>query len=129
MTEMTKTTATAIAERYLAVWSQPVAAARRDAVTELWAPDGAEFVEGIQFRGHDELETRVEGAYQEFLASGQYALTGADDVSEHGDIVTFTVQLTAPDGAVAWIARVFLLVNEDGTVQEDYQLTVQPMAA
>jgi hypothetical protein len=129
MTEITEPITSAIAGRYLAVWSEPDPAARRAAITELWAPDGAEFVEGTRFQGHEELETRIAGAYQEFVGSGRYAVTAAGDVTRHGDITTFTIQLTASDGAVAWAARVFLLLGQDGLIRQDYQLTVKPLAA
>ena len=52
----------------------------------------------------------------------------ADDMTCHDDIVTFTIQLlSANDGEVAWAARVFLLVDRDGRIREDYQLTVKPL--
>jgi hypothetical protein len=99
MTETSELTAGKFADRYLAVWSEPDPAARRAAVAALWAPDGVEFIDGgIQFRGHDGLDTRVREAYEQFVATGAYALTSAGDVASHGDIVTFTVQLTTPDG-------------------------------
>ena len=104
-------------------------ASRRAAIAGLWAPDGAEFVEGIQFRGHGELDARIADAYQEFVASGRFRVTLADDVTLHDDIVTFTIQLIAPDGEVGWAARVFLLLGADGLIRQDYQLTVQPLAA
>jgi hypothetical protein len=59
MTETSELAASEVADRYLAVWSEPDPAARRAAVTALWAPDGVEFIDGIQFRGHDELDARV----------------------------------------------------------------------
>lgn len=129
MTEITEPMASAIVGRYLAVWSEPDPASRRAAIAGLWAPDGTEFVEGTQFRGHEGLQTRIADAYQEFVASGRYAVTAADDMTRHDDIVTFTVQLTAPDGEAAWAARVFLLLGEDGLIRQDYQLTVKPLAA
>jgi hypothetical protein len=129
MTEITEPMTTTIAGRYLAVWSEPDPAARRAAIAGLWAPDGAEFVEGTRFQGHEELEARIAGAYQEFVGSGRYAVTAAGDVTRHGDIVTFTIQLTAADGAVAWAARVFLLLGADGFIRQDYHLTVKPLAA
>lgn len=129
MTETTDRIVTEIANRYLAVWSEPDPAARRAAVASLWAPDGVEFVDGgTQFRGHDGLDARVRGAYEKFVANGDYAVTSAGDAVRHGDIVTFTVQLTAPDGEVAWASRVFLLLGRDGLIREDYQLTVKPLA-
>jgi hypothetical protein len=113
--------------RYLAVWSEPDPAARRATVASLWTPDGVEFIDGKQFRGLDELEVRVAGAYDAFIGNGKYTLTGADDVSVHGDIATFTVHLADDSGEAAWTARVFLLVGPDGRVQEDYHIVVKPL--
>lgn len=128
MPQITKPGTAEIVKRYVAVWSEPVPTSRLAAIAGLWAPDGAEFVEGTQFRGHEELDARITGAYQQFVASGRYAVTTAGDVARHGDIVTFTIQLTAPGDEVAWAARVFLLLGADGLIREDYQLTVKPLA-
>ena len=117
-----------VATRYLAVWSEPDPGSRRTAIAGLWAPGGTEFVEGTQFRGHEELDARIAGAYQAFVASGRYTVTGPGDVTRHDDIVAFTIQLVAPGGETAWAARVFLLLDADGRIREDYQLTVQPLA-
>jgi hypothetical protein len=129
MTQTTETTTDAITAQYLAVWNEADPAARRAAVTALWAADGAEFVHEVQHRGHDELTARVTGAYEKFVATGEYTITSAGDEARHGDLVTFTARLTTPAGATAWAARVFLLVGADGLIREDYQLVVQPLAA
>jgi len=129
MNEVAQPKTAAIAERYLAVWSEPDPAARDAAIAGLWAPDGAEFTEGTQFRGHEELQARIAHAYQAFVGSGGYAVTHAEDVTRHDDIVTFTIQLTDPEGEVAWAARVFLLLDRDGLIRQDYQLTVKTLAA
>ena len=129
MTETTEAAARAIIDRYVAVWGEPDAEARRAAIGSLWEPDGVEYVEGIQFRGHEELDDRIAHAYETFVASGKYNVTMADDVSRHDDIITFSVQLSTPEGEVAWAARVFLLLGETGRIREDCQLTVQPLAA
>ena len=84
---------------------------------------------GIQFRGYDELDRRIARAYDEFVGSGTYHATMADDASRHDDVITFTVQLSTHQGEVAWAARVFVLLGESGRIREDYQLTVQPLAA
>jgi hypothetical protein len=122
-----------VAGRYLAVWSEPDPARRRRAIAALWAPGGIEFVEGVQFRGHEALEARIAEAYQAFVGSGKYAVTSAGDAAAHHDIVTLTIQLTEAGGdragPVAWAARVFLVLGADGRIREDYQLTVQPLAA
>jgi hypothetical protein len=130
MTETTETAARTITDRYVAVWNQPDAQSRRAAIEGLWEPNGVEYVDGgIQFRGHEELESRIAHAYDEFVGSGKYNASLADDVSRHDDIVTFTVQLSTHEGEVAWAARVFIYVGETGRIREDYQLTVQPLAA
>jgi hypothetical protein len=127
MTETTEPATLAITGRYLAVWSEHDPAARRAAIAGLWTPDGAEFIEGTRFRGHEELGARIAHAHEEFVAGGKYAVTSAGDVARHDDIVTFTIQLTAPGGEVAWAARIFLLLGPDGLIREDYQLTVKPL--
>ena len=129
MTKTTEAAARTITDRYLAVWSEPDAQSRRAAIGSLWEPDGVEYVEGIQFRGHEELDGRIARAYDEFVGSGKYIATVADDVSRHDDVVTLTVQLCTHEGEVAWAARVFVCVGETGRIREDYQLTVRPLAA
>ncbi|OIJ95483.1 hypothetical protein BIV25_20290 [Streptomyces sp. MUSC 14] len=117
--------------RYVALWSEADAAARRRAVAELWAPDGVEFVEGTRFRGHDALADRVAEAYGLFVASGTYHVTHDDHVTVHDDIVMLTIRLTYATGTqlgqVAWAARVFLVLDDDGRILQDYHLTVQPL--
>ena len=115
-----------IVDRYLAVWSEPDPEARRRAVTGLWTPDGVEYVEGVQFRGHDGLEARVAEAFGRF--GRDYTISSAGDVAVHDDLITFTVQLVAAD-EVAWAARVFLLLTGDGRISEDYHLTVRALTA
>ena len=122
---MTKTAD--VVDRYMAVWSEPDPDARHAAVAGLWAADGTEFLEAKQYRGHEELTARVARAYEAFVASGKYAITFADDVAWHGDIVTFTAQLTAPSGEIDWSARVFLVLGPDNLIREDYHLTVKPL--
>jgi hypothetical protein len=128
MTETMQAAVRTITDQYLAVWNEPDAQARLAAIASLWEPDGVEYVEGIQFRGHEALDGRIARAYEEFVGSGKYNVTMADDVTRHDDVITFTVQLSTPAGAVAWASRVFLLLGESGRIQEDYQLTVQPLA-
>ena len=129
MTATTEAAARTIADQYLAVWSVPDPQARRDAIARLWEPDGVEYVEGVQFRGHDALDERIAHAYDQFVGSGTYRVTAADNVTTHGDVITGTVQLSDADGEVAWAARVFIVLGETGRIKEDYQLTVKPLPA
>jgi hypothetical protein len=81
----------------------------------------------LRRQGGAEFPARVVHAYTDFVANSRYAVTCADDLDRHDDIATFTIQLTAPGGEVAWAARVFLFLDERGRIRED-QLTVQPPA-
>jgi len=118
---------TEITSRYLAVWSEPDPEARRKAIANIWAPDGVEYVEGKQFRGHAELEKRVAGAYEQFVADRGFSVVSGGDTTRHGDIITATAQFLTPDDEVVWSARTFLILGDDGLIREDYQLTVQPL--
>ena len=119
-----------VADRYAAVWSEPDDDRRRAAVAALWADDAVEYVEGTQFREHDELVARVAHAYAEFVGSGRFTVARAAEVSLHDQVLVLTIQLLgADDGSLAWAARVFLVLDENGRIREDYQLTVQPLNA
>jgi hypothetical protein len=129
MTQQTEFDITAIVACYLAVWNEPDAGSRRAAVAALWVAEGTEFVHEAQFHGHEELEARVARAYQAFVADGKYTVAGPGDVTRHGDIVAFTAQLVTPAGEVDWATRIFLLLDGDGRIREDYQVTTKPLPA
>jgi hypothetical protein len=120
---------TVIADRYTAVWNESDTQARRLSIAGLWASDGVEYVDGARFNGLDELHDRIACAYTDFVGSGRYLVDRADDARRHDDLVSFTIRLITPGTSeIAWAARVFLLLDSDGRIREDYQLTVQPLA-
>jgi hypothetical protein len=118
---------TDIADRYVALWRETDPEARRAAIASVWVPDGVEYVEGTQFRGHAELEKRVAEANQQFVVERGLSIVAVDDRERHGDIITGTVQMVDTDLEVVWSARIFLILNDDGQIVQDYQLTVQPL--
>ena len=63
-----------IVGRYLAVWSETDPEGASAGRGRPLAPDGVEFVEAAQFRGHEQLEARIAEACQEFVESGKYAV-------------------------------------------------------
>jgi hypothetical protein len=114
--------------RYVAVWNEADDGARRRAVEALWSADGAEFLDGLVFRGHDELSDRIERAYEQFVGSDLYTATAADDAARGGAIVAFTIQLVDEEDEAAWAARVFLVLDADDLIREDYHVTVKALA-
>src|SRR4029450_10681372 len=91
-----------LVERYVAVWNEPDATRRRQAVAELWSQDALhvlqppEEVRGsaasldvrsiFQVRGHAELEQRVKRAYDTFVAEAGNSFRPRDDGDRVGDI-------------------------------------------
>lgn len=117
-----------IVDRYVAVWSEPDPSRRSAAIKDLWAEDASEIVEEATFHGHTELEARIDEAYGQFVGSGLYRVTSAGDAVGHHDVITFTIQLTPTGGAVAWAARVVLLLDDRGLIRRDYHVTVQELS-
>lgn len=123
----------AILQRYLGVWTIEDEHERRAAVAEIWAPDGVEFVQGLHFEGHAELADRVARAYEAFFATNSFVAGYDEDLTVHQDILRFTITLSEPANGkpadLAWSARVFLLLDDDGKVQQSYQVTIKPLPA
>lgn len=118
-----------IVDRYVAVWSEPDPERRRRSIAELWAENASQIVEEAAFHGHAELEERIAEAYGQFVGSGAFLVTSAGDAAGHHDVITFTIQLTPPAGAVAWAARVVLLLDDRALIRLDYQITVLELSS
>ncbi|WP_018685218.1 hypothetical protein [Actinokineospora enzanensis] len=128
---------TELADRYVAVWNEQDAEARRAAVGRLWAEDGRHILQPpgevvrsatglgltttFEAHGHAELERRVRLAYEEFVAPGEFAFRRRDDVARLRDAVKFTWEMVSSDGEIAGVGREFLLLDAHGRIVADYQ--------
>ncbi|QCI66748.1 nuclear transport factor 2 family protein [Phreatobacter stygius] len=84
-----------LADRYIAMWNETDASARRKLVAEIWAPD-AHFADPVAAgRGHDQIDAVLAGVQQQF-AGLSFSLTGKPD--GFGDNVRLSWQLAAGDG-------------------------------
>lgn len=129
-----------LADRYVAVWNEALPEVRRATVRELWAEDGAHFLQPpdevveiasrpgvgvtavLQARGHDELTARVDSAYTEFVASGQLTFRRRGEVSRVHDVVRFSWEaVSCADGSVGGWGTDFLVLDADGRIRADYQ--------
>lgn len=131
-TNTTTTEILTVVDRYIAVWAVTDPAERAKAVADLWSDHGIEYVEGQQYIGRPALAERIAEAHDAFVANAAYTAVGGDDATIHDDIVTFTIRLDHAQGEdageTAWSARVFLVLDAEGRIREDYQLTVKPLA-
>jgi hypothetical protein len=99
--------ASAIAERYLAIWNERDAAARRARIAQLFAPGASYLDPMMKGSGIDGIDAMIAAAQQQFPGY-RFSLHG--DPDGHNDVVRFSWALAA-DGAapvangtdVAWI--------------------------
>jgi hypothetical protein len=127
-----------IAERYLAIWNEPDAEARRRMLGGLWAEDAVQILEppeeartaagrldmsgSFESRGHGELERRVTRAYEEFIAAGEYDFIGPKDVARLQNVVKFRWEMVPKGGGeVAGAGLEILILGNDGRIRLDYQ--------
>jgi hypothetical protein len=127
-----------LANRYVAVWNEPDADARRKAIEELWTEDGVHLLEPpeeivkrateigvtahLEARGHDELVRRVTRAYDEFVAPGQYEFVPHGEPATLRDLVKLRWAMVPAGGGEALAIGIdLLLLAPDGRILTDYQ--------
>jgi hypothetical protein len=126
-----------LADRYAAIWNEPDAERRRQAVTELWTEDAVHILQPPQevqdaaasldvtatfrARGHGELEARVRRAYEEFVAGGGNSFRPQEDLARLGDVVKFRWEMITSSGDVAGVGLEFVVLDADGRIKTDYQ--------
>ena len=135
---MNKNTAQELANRYVAVWNEPDADARRKSVEELWTEDGVHLLEPpeeivkrateigvtatLEARGHEELVRRVNTAYGEFVAPGQYEFVPHGEAAVLHDMVKLRWAMVPAGGGEALAIGIdLLLLAPDGRIRTDYQ--------
>jgi len=128
-----------LVDRYIRLWNEPDPDRRRQAIRELWAPGGRQVIQPpqemrasatalgfptatLEVRGHDELDYRVDRAYAEFIAPGEFAFRLRDAPVQLQDVVTFTWEMVPTAGGdVAGVGRDVLLLDSDTRIRIDYQ--------
>jgi hypothetical protein len=83
-----------VVDRYIAVWNEPDADARRRAVAELWTEDGTYTDPSAAAEGHEAIEAVIAGAREQFPGH-VFKLFG--DIDAHHDVVRFGWELV-PEG-------------------------------
>jgi hypothetical protein len=130
-----------LTERYVALWMEPDAAARRAAVERLWAPDGVHVLQppaehrqaaldlgftdaALEARGHDAIAFRAAAAHREFVTPGTYRFRSRGDADRLRQVVKFTWEMVTADDAVAGVGLEILLLDADGRISADHQFIV-----
>lgn len=111
-----------LVERYMQIWHEANPERRRKGIAALWAEDGVQFVSSREYRGYDELEERVASAHKQFVQEGSFVFRPSGNVAAHHNAVKFTWEMVpANGGEVAADGTIFLLLNDDGRIRQDYQ--------
>ena len=123
-TAMTST-AQQLADRYAAVWNEPDPVARRDAIEQLWVPDGLHGVSTRQARGYAALEERITGAHNTNVRDAGHRFRAVANAQGLRDVVTFNWEMVRPaTGEVLAVGLEFLQVDAEGRIVTDYQFIV-----
>ncbi|KQW00798.1 hypothetical protein [Rhizobacter sp. Root1221] len=118
-------TAQQLADRYAAVWNEPDPVARRDAIEQLWVPDGLHGVSTRQARGYAALEERITGAYNTNVRDAGHRFRAVANAQGLRDVVTFNWEMVRPaTGEVLAVGLEFLQVDAEGRIVTDYQFIV-----
>ena len=140
--EISSRSATAMAEKYLALWNEPDPERRRRMIAELWTEDGRHILQPpqeiraiaaqpgiglkaiLEARGYEEIEARAASSYEHWVASEGLSFRGRDDVERLGDVVKFHWEAVAKNGEVFGVGLDFLVLAADGRIKRDYTFVV-----
>jgi hypothetical protein len=136
--EIATRSAAELAEKYFALWNEPDADRRRRMIAELWTEDGRHILQPpqeiraiaaqpgigltaiLEARGYEAIEARVASAYEHWVGSEGLSFRGRDDAERLGDVVKFHWEAVSPEGDVAAVGLVFVILGEDGRIRRDY---------
>ena len=114
-----------LAARYVALWNETDAEARRAAIADLWRPDGMHFVKERIARGHAGLEQRVIGSYEKNVRDKGNRFRARGDAQRLRDIVTFSWDMVpAGTDTVLAVGREFLVLDAEDRIISDYQFII-----
>jgi len=127
-----------LAGRYLALWNEADPERRRRMIAELWTEDGSQILQPplemreiaasagigmaatLEARGHAELAARATTSYEQWVASVGFAFRLRNDVYRLREVVKFHWEAVSPDGEVAAVGLVFLVLGTDDRIRRDY---------
>ena len=127
-----------LADRYHTLWNEADPERRRQMIPELYAEDGTQILQPpqemraiaasagigmaatLEARGHAELEARAATSHDQWVGSAGLSFKRRDDVYRLNDVVKFHWDAFSPDGEVAAVGLVFLVLAADGRIERDY---------
>ncbi|MET7394056.1 hypothetical protein ABZS66_11225 [Dactylosporangium sp. NPDC005572] len=125
-----------LAERYIAQWTEPDPAKRRDAIERLWADDAAHVLhppveirqaadrlgfadQALRAEGHDAIERRVARSYDDFVAGQGFTFRARGGAVRLDGVVRIGWEAVL-GGEVHGGGEDLLVLAADGRIQTDY---------
>jgi hypothetical protein len=87
-----------LADRYVALWNETDAGARRAAIATLWVPEGEHFVRTLQVKGYEALEQRVIGSHEKNVRYGGFRFRATGDAQLLQNAVMFHWEMVPAAG-------------------------------
>ncbi|WP_191249234.1 hypothetical protein [Amycolatopsis deserti] len=127
-----------LVERYVALWKETGADARRKAIELLWHEDGVHLLQPpremrdraialgfgdavLAARGYAAIEERVRRGYEDFLAPAGVTLRAGGNTDRLGDTVKFNWELVDGSGQLRSTGLEVLTLAADGRIAVDHQ--------
>lgn len=109
-----------LAQRYVAVWNEPDAEARRRAIAELWAADGSHLSEASVRQRHGAIEAEAREAFEANAAKGlEFSSTESSQAHHNVARIAWRLQARA-SGEPAAAGSSLLVLDERGQIRFDY---------
>jgi hypothetical protein len=114
-------------DRYVSIWNERDAGARRRSIAALWAPDGATCYSQLDSRGYDAIEARVAGAHEKWVRDQGFVFRPRKSIVSHHNVLRFYWEMVpAGGGEVAAAGLIILILGPDGRIHSDYQFREPP---
>ncbi|WP_431908024.1 hypothetical protein [Amycolatopsis thermoflava] len=127
-----------LVERYVALWNETDASARRKLIELLWSEDGVHLLQPpremrdratalgfdravLAARGHAAIEQRVRRGHEDFLAPAGVTLAARGNTDQLGDTVKFNWELVDGTGQTRSTGLEILTLAADGRIAVDHQ--------
>lgn len=118
-----------LVRRYMAIWNEPDAAARRAQISGLWAPDGAHYILDYAMEGPAAIEGRVGRAYVQWVEQQNHVFRAtAGTVVGRDNVVKFAWEMVpAQRDEVVSAGFDFLILDGSGRIVADHQFNEPPV--
>lgn len=113
-------------ECYVALWNEPDAQRRRQAIEALWTPNGGNYTPSIHAVGYDAINARVTSSYDKYVGPGTHYFRIHRPAVGHNRVVMLKwAMVTVPKERVVSVGVEFLVLDDQARIISDHQFIVE----